>query len=128
MSVFRGFSDNGRGEGNIALLDSSCQLLRTIVSPSTHGSLDFHEFDLLDDGQTATVVSFQPYQGDLSRFNVTDGLGWLLDSVFYSINITNGEILMEWKASEHIPVEESTVRPSIKIGAGLSYRYAFDWL
>ncbi|CAK4030658.1 Hypothetical predicted protein [Lecanosticta acicola] len=127
LSVFRGHSDSGRGQGHAALLDSSYNLFRTVEIPSSRSALDFHEFNILDDGNMAVAVAFQPYQGDLSHLGIKDTLGWLLDSVFLCIDLESGAVAFEWKASDHISVNESVVWPSLKNGAGLAYNHAFDW-
>ncbi|KAF7198660.1 hypothetical protein HII31_00399 [Pseudocercospora fuligena] len=126
LSVFCGTSDRGRGKGHIALFDEKYRLIRTIDAPDG-GALDFHEFRLLDDGRTAIVVALRPIQADLSSFGITEGLGWLLDSVFWVIDLEKDEVKFEWRASEHVDVEESVLKPSVKRMAGMSYKYAYDF-
>jgi hypothetical protein len=128
MSVFRGTSNDGRGKGHIALLDSSYNVYRTIKAPAHLHALDFHEHQLLDNGRTSVVVAFQPKQADLTRNGIQDGMGWLLDSLFLCIDLQSGETVFQWNASDHVPLNESLIQPTLKKAAGSSYSNAYDFL
>ncbi|KAK4621983.1 hypothetical protein CLAFUW4_07449 [Fulvia fulva] len=128
LSVFRGYADSGRGKGHVAFLDQEYKTVRTLDAPAPLTSLDFHEFQLLDDGQTAIVTSLQPIQADLAAYGINETMGWLLDSAFYVLELQrDNQIVFEWRSSDHIPLNESAVTPSIGFGAGLSYGYAYDY-
>ncbi|KXT01166.1 hypothetical protein AC578_622 [Pseudocercospora eumusae] len=132
LSVFRGASEQGRGQGHIALFDDSYRLIRTIDAPDG-GPLDFHEFQLLDDGKTAIVVGFRPVQADLSQFGIVEGLGWLLDSMFWVLDLEErGEdgkdvVKFAWRASEHIAAGEAYMPPTLRRMAGMSWKGAYDY-
>lgn len=75
------------------------------------------------------TVSLQPIQADLSVHGIKDGAGWLLDSVFHVTDLENDdEVVFEWRASEHIPLNESVLPPSVRRYAGMSYGAAYDYL
>lgn len=127
--VFRGASDKGRGQGHVAILDSSYNVTKTVRAPPHLRSLDFHEFQVRDNGRYALAVAMQPIQADLTQYEIEDGLGWLLDNIFLSIDLETEEVLFEWHASHHIDLAaEVTLLPSKQRGAGLSYSQAFDFL
>ncbi|KAL1616677.1 hypothetical protein SLS54_008244 [Diplodia seriata] len=128
LSVVRGGSDRGRGQGQILLLDDAYRPVRTIEAETPGTSLDFHEFSLLDGGSKAIIASFQPVQGDLSAYGITQGLGWILDSVFQEIDLENGEVLFEWRAWDHVPLLETSISPDTAAGGGRSSFVAFDYL
>ncbi|KXT13806.1 hypothetical protein AC579_2339 [Pseudocercospora musae] len=129
LSVFRGTSNRGRGKGHIGLYDDTYRVIRTINAPDGR-DLDFHEFRLLDDGHTAIVVALRPIEADLSRFGIRQGLGWLLDSVFWVLDLADDktQVMFEWRASEQIGMEESMLEPSVRGRmAGMSWKYAYDY-
>lgn len=75
------------------------------------------------------MVSMQPLQADLSIFGINDGLGWLLDAVFHVVDLEKDDnVVFEWRASEHILLNESILPPSAKRYAGMSYGAAYDYL
>lgn len=110
------------------LLDDAYRPIRTIEAETLGTALDFHEFNLFDEGSKAIVVSFQPVQGDLSAYGITQGLGWILDSVFQEIDLESGKVLFEWKAWDHVPLFETSIKPDVAAGGGRSSFVAFDYL
>ncbi|KAF1345153.1 ASST-domain-containing protein, partial [Delphinella strobiligena] len=65
---------------------------------------DAHEF-VLTPQCTALITSYQQRSYDLTMYNITDG--WLLDSYFQEIDLATNELLFEWRASDHIKLEDS---------------------
>lgn len=52
--------------------------------------------------------------------------GWVIDSVFQEVNITTGELIFEWRASEYFTIED-TLSSAQKDGAGSSPEQALDF-
>ncbi|EKG09819.1 Arylsulfotransferase, partial [Macrophomina phaseolina MS6] len=127
LSLVRGKSERGRGQGHVLLLDDAYRPIRTIRAETPGTALDFHEFNLLDGGAKAIIASFQPVQGDLSAYDITQGLGWVLDSVFQEIDLKSGEVLFEWRAWDHVPLSETSISPDGDAGGGRSSFVAFDY-
>ena len=88
-----------------------------------------HEFQLLDDGETAVLSSYNIIPYDLSVFNITTGLGWISEGVFQEVNVTSGELIFEWHSSLHVTPSESQITPdsSDTGGDGFSPHTAFDY-
>lgn len=110
------------------LLDDAYRQIRTIEADKPGTALDFHEFNLLEGGSKAIVVIFQPVQGDLAAYGITQGLGWILDSVFQEIDLESGKVLFEWRARDHVPLPETSIKPDADAGGGRSSFVAFDYL
>ena len=57
-------------------------------------------------GDIATVEYWTPVPANLSGIGGPEN-GWVHDCRVQSINITSGELLFEWSALAHVPVEET---------------------
>lgn len=73
---------------------------------------DLHEFELLNDGETAILTSYQVLAYDLSAFNITTGLGWILECVFQEVNVTSGDVLFEWFSMDHVDISATQTTPN----------------
>lgn len=85
---------------------------------------DIHEFHITPD-DTALMTIYYPQPADLTSFGGPED-GWLLDSIFQEIDIESGELLFEWRASDHITVD-STMRSSLDTDEGNSPKSGFDY-
>lgn len=66
---------------------------------------DLHEFQITENG-TALMTAYDPIQADLSSVGGASN-GWIFDSVFQEVDIESGELLFQWRASDHYQVNES---------------------
>lgn len=66
---------------------------------------DLHEF-IITKNDTAILTYYNVTQADLSSLGKRKN-GWLTDSGFQEVDIATGELLFEWKASEHFQVSET---------------------
>ncbi|CAK1363271.1 hypothetical protein CB0940_04628 [Cercospora beticola] len=106
------FNQGGSGRGQALILDSTYRILKGIQYNGTSSALDLHELKLVDNqpgkSQSALLTQYRPIPADLSAYGVP-GLGWLHDSVFQEQRLSNGAITFEWKASDHIDLNETAV-------------------
>lgn len=103
-----------------------------VATAQTGGNVepaDMHEFQLLNDGETAILSAYQIVPYDLSYFNITTGLGWLSEGVFQEVNVTTGDVLFEWFSSNHVDPSESQITPNSSDtgGDGFGPQTAFDY-
>lgn len=106
---------------------------RTVATVQTGGNVspvDMHEFQLINDGETAIVSAYSTIPYDLTGYNVTNGLGWLQEGVFQEIRVETGEVLYEWFSTNHVDPSESFVGVGASdiSGDGLSGQTAWDYL
>jgi hypothetical protein len=75
---------------------------------------DLHEFLLTPDG-TALMTVYQKYQYDMSGWRTFDATSdpndedpnWIWDCVLQELSVDTHDILFEWRASEHIDVNDT---------------------
>ena len=67
-----------------------------------------------------TIYEKMPY--DLSSYEISSG--WIIDSLFQEIDIATGELIFQWRASDHYAIEES-LAPIRSFGK--SEKEAFDF-
>lgn len=67
---------------------------------------DLHSFEITVDDTAITSV-YQPIEFDLSSADGTRGKGWIWDGLFQELDIETGEVKFQWRASEHIALNES---------------------
>ncbi|KAH0837053.1 hypothetical protein AYO21_04518 [Fonsecaea monophora] len=98
-------SDTGTfGTGFYLMLDSSYQVYKR-VKPTAGLGGDLHEFSITRDG-TALMTVYEPTSANLSTFGIS-GQGWIYDSIFQEIDIETGEVVFEWRASQHYDIEDT---------------------
>jgi hypothetical protein len=82
---------------------------------------DLHEFTLTQQG-TAIITAYQVVDVDLTSLGKTTGPIW--ECLFQEIDIETGELIFEWRASEHIAVADTYRHIG---GEGNPNGAAFDW-
>ncbi|CAM1502369.1 Fc.00g043530.m01.CDS01 [Cosmosporella sp. VM-42] len=114
-------SDNGTfGEGYYLMLDETYEVFKK-VTPVGDLSGDLHEFRITDEG-TALMTIYEATAVDLSSYGVSHG--WIYDSLFQEVDLATGDLLFEWRASDHYDIDES-LEPLD--GDGESSHSAFDF-
>ncbi|MBG6084783.1 arylsulfotransferase family protein [Zhihengliuella flava] len=107
LTYFLGSSREGRGNGEIVMLDESYEEVARVTTTADvgAGNADFHDTVITEEG-TMLLGAYVPKQHDLSEVGgPTDG--WVEDAVIQEIDIETGEVLFEWSAIEHIPLSET---------------------
>jgi len=98
-------SDTGTfGTGKYVMLDQSYQVYKTISATNDLDG-DLHEFKITENG-TALMTVYKGTTADLTAFGIASQ-GWIYDSIFQEIDIETGELLFEWRASEHYRIEDT---------------------
>ncbi|KAK4937614.1 hypothetical protein LTR66_015173, partial [Elasticomyces elasticus] len=119
----------GYGVGQGLIINSDYKVVATVNTGGNAAPSDMHEFQLLNNGESAVLTAFQVVQCDLSSFNITTVQGWLSEGVFQEVNVTSGEVLFEWYSSNHVDPSETQVLPNSSdvSGTGLSPEAPFDY-
>jgi hypothetical protein len=77
--------------------------IRSLITPESIGFVpDLHEVNIINHGRSALITSYQALRYDLAEFNLTNGIGWILDSLFYEIDLQTNRILFKWSALDHV--------------------------
>ncbi|RAK99953.1 arylsulfotransferase family protein [Aspergillus ibericus CBS 121593] len=121
LTYWEGGETEGRGYGAWYMLDST-YTQRYVISPVGNHGGDLHEFNITPEG-TALVTIYDPLPADLTSIGGPE-LGWIYDGVFQEIDIATGELIFEWRASEHYPISITYE----KLGkSGRLRSFAFDF-
>lgn len=65
---------------------------------------DLHEFNIV--GTSAVITVYEIVPADLSTVGGPED-GWIYDGLFQEIDIATGELLFQWRASDHYKVTDS---------------------
>ncbi|OCT54898.1 Arylsulfotransferase [Cladophialophora carrionii] len=103
VTYWTGMKGGTMGSGVYHMLDSSYDVKHTVSAVGLGG--DLHEF-LITKDDTALLTFYNVTPADLSSLGKTK-TGWLIDSGFQEVDIATGELLFEWRASEHFQVNET---------------------
>ncbi|CAD0113023.1 unnamed protein product [Aureobasidium uvarum] len=91
---------DGYGIGQGVIVDQNYEVVATAQTGGNAEPVDMHEFQLLNDGETAILSAYQIVPFDLSYFNITTG-NYLVSarhtSTLYYVNATDRDII--WKLS-----------------------------
>lgn len=115
------------------IIDNNYKVINTVQTGGNARPVDQHEFQLISGGEghdTAIVTSYQTIPFDLSKFNVTNGQGWLSQGAFQEIDVETGEVLFEWYSTNHVDPSATQIQigASPVDGDGLTPHTAFDYL
>ncbi|KAI3390829.1 hypothetical protein diail_8560, partial [Diaporthe ilicicola] len=116
------------GAGCYFILDETYQVVKTVEAVETRGhSLrgDLHEF-LITEENTGLMSIYYPQPMDLSSIGGPAD-GWVLDSIFQEIDLDTGDLIFEWRASDHIPIE-MTMRSYVGSDLGTYPNTGFDYV
>lgn len=69
------------------------------------GQIDVHDHEMTD-RNSIVVTTYNNTQADLTSFGRGPN-GWLAESMFAEVDVDTGEVLFEWSAADHIPLEDS---------------------
>lgn len=127
LCFFQGEQYSGYARGQAVILDTTLRPVSTISSLNARAALDQHEFNIINDTDSALVTIYQPQPYDLSAFNITDGQGWIENGLFQDINTTSGELMFEWSAIDHVALTESYVAPNQSEVAGTGFSPLSPW-
>jgi hypothetical protein len=75
------------------------------LDPVNRGQIDVHEHQMTD-RNSMVVTTYNNTQMDLTSQG-GDADGWLAESMFTEFDIETGEVLFEWRAADHIALEDS---------------------
>ncbi|KAI9925999.1 hypothetical protein ASPWEDRAFT_151666 [Aspergillus wentii DTO 134E9] len=113
------------GYGTAHILDSTYKEIYTVTLRDNFHTPSGKQFDSYIDGHehyitpqnTMLVSALNFTQADTSHLRRGTPDMWVLDSLFYEIDIKTNKVLFKWDALEHIPISKSSV--SVKGGKKL---------
>jgi hypothetical protein len=115
-------------------MDKHYRVVKQIDSSGAGASSDMHEFKLTpySDGTTALMTIYQPRQYDLTvnpRFNIRNGLGWIVEGVFQEVEIETGKVVFEWRSLDHVDPSDAWTLPGTTdtSGTGLNEEEPWDY-
>ncbi|MBD8079666.1 arylsulfotransferase family protein [Cellulosimicrobium arenosum] len=118
----------GHGEGEIVILDESYQEIGRVT---TGGDVDpqmadIHDATITPDG-TMLLLAYVPEEHDLTAVDGPED-GWWFDNVVQEVDIDSGDVLWEWRASDHVDITETMTSPNDdEDRSNGSEEAPFDW-
>ncbi|KKY28714.1 putative Arylsulfotransferase [Diplodia seriata] len=110
LCFMQGNQMKGYARGHGLILDKSYSIVKSIeVGGSGVPSVDMHEFNMINDGASALVTAYMTIPYDLADFGITTGVGYLQDGTFQEIEVDTGNVLFEWRAIDHVPLNASHI-------------------
>lgn len=134
LCYFQGEQHQGFARGHGVIMDSNYRIVKTVESSGAGASSDMHEFKITpgSNGTTALMTVYQPRQYDLTtnaRFNVQNGMGWIVEGVFQEVEIETGKVVFEWRSLDHVDPDKSWTLPGSTdtSGDGLHEQSPWDY-
>ncbi|KAF4122791.1 Arylsulfotransferase (ASST) [Geosmithia morbida] len=99
------------GTGSYLMLDDKYNLFKEVI-PAGDLLGDLHEFSITEDG-TALMTIYESIEGTFpgSDPDSESWTGWLYDCLFQEMDIETGELIFEWRATDHYHVLDSLQPP-----------------
>ncbi|SMY19325.1 unnamed protein product [Zymoseptoria tritici ST99CH_1A5] len=134
LCFFQGEQQKGFARGHGVIMDQSYRVVKTVESTGAGASSDMHEFKLtpFSNGTTALMTVYQPRRYDLTanpRFNIRNGLGWIVEGVFQEVDIETGALIFEWRSLDHVDPSAAWTLPGTTdtSGDGLTQQTPWDY-
>ncbi|OMQ16580.1 hypothetical protein A7K94_0201440 [Modestobacter sp. VKM Ac-2676] len=114
----------GLGAGEFVLVDESYAEIGTVTTGGDldPGQADFHEGRLTADG-TMLLTAYVKREHDLGPVGGPED-GWVWDGVLQEVDVATGEVVFEWSALDHVPLEQT--RSELPDDGGTEEE-PFDW-
>lgn len=107
LTFWAGKKSGSLGTGAYFILDAAYNVVKKVHAVGKGLKGDLHEFEITEEG-TALITIYTPRQADMRAMGLyRKEDGWVMDSMFQEIDIETGELLFEWKASDHFRPEET---------------------
>lgn len=112
LTMWSGEKAATSGKGLYFMLDSTYQVVKAVKAAGDGLFGDLHEFKITPQ-DTALLTVYNTTTADLTGMGMGRGVdGWIVDNMFQEINIETGELLFQWKASDHFnPVDTYMTNP-----------------
>ncbi|RMZ84096.1 hypothetical protein DV736_g6604, partial [Chaetothyriales sp. CBS 134916] len=124
LTFWAGEKLGAHGKGLNYIVNSSYHIVK-VIKAGNDLDADLHEFNLLPSSNTALLVTYLRRQIDLRQMNDGPKDGWIWDGGFQEVDLETGEVLFDWRASDHVPLTKTyTERHD---GDGLKADEAIDW-
>ena len=104
LTWWEGRQLQGLGFGEYVIADSSYQEIAR-VRAGNGLEADFHELRLTDEG-TALLVAYRRERADLTAVG-GPVRGYEMENYVQEIDVDTGQVLMEWRAGDHVPVGDT---------------------
>ncbi|KAJ5637448.1 hypothetical protein N7490_007327 [Penicillium lividum] len=104
LTYWHGAADNGHGRGAWSMLDSSYTHHFEVKAVGNHDG-DMHDFQITKNG-TAMVIVYDVQATNLSELGGPE-YGYFSECLFQEIEIATGNLIFEWRMSEHVPLNAS---------------------
>ncbi|MBE3049283.1 hypothetical protein IMZ48_43645 [Candidatus Bathyarchaeota archaeon] len=107
LTFWEGEGASRYGNGHCLAFDGGYELKYNItpIGLETDSLADLHEFQVTEE-DTVLIVIFEPIPWDLTPVGGPED-GMLIDCLFQEIDPRTGELIFEWRASEHYGLEDT---------------------
>jgi len=110
----------GIGAGEFVVVDTAYRELRRLRAPGPTPA-DQHDLVLTPEG-TALFLVYEPVAADLSALGGPADAA-LVDGVVYEVDVATGRTVWEWRARDHVGLDESYAPPPSGDTARIPYDY-----
>jgi hypothetical protein len=124
LTMWSGEKAATSGRGVYFMLDSTYEVVKMIKAHGEGVFGDLHEFKITPQG-TGLLTVYNTTSADLTGMGLWRGSdGWIVDTIFQEIDIETGDLLFQWRASDHFdPIDTHMINPF----GGYSEDAPFDW-
>lgn len=107
LTYWTGNPDGGHGQGSHFIVDQQYKVVRNIAAADGHAA-DLHSFTILP-GDTAIVTDYELAETDLASVleQPSRTKRYMWDCTFQEYDLETGQIIFEWRATDHIALNES---------------------
>ena len=109
-------------KGHSIIMDESYNITARVFAPKAMLKFNMHEFNVLDEGETALHILGQPEYRDVSELNVGQDAGWVSNMGIREVDTMTGDTKLEWWVLHHV-----SLRASVFNVTGLNGPHPASW-
>ncbi|KAJ6015116.1 hypothetical protein N7540_009707 [Penicillium herquei] len=107
ISLILQYSHDGKERGFGMILDRNYEVFRKLSLRNDLGVFDIHEFNILDNGESALVTNYLSEEITLEAFGRPAEKTWLEYGGFAEIDINTADVLYHWNSFAEVPLAET---------------------
>ncbi|KAL3423470.1 F-box domain-containing protein [Phlyctema vagabunda] len=104
LTFWAGQSRGPHSNGTYYMLNSAYEVAHTVEAYGEDLNGDLHEFSITKNG-TAMLTVYNDIELDCTSIGI-DGKCWIDDCLFQEVDIETGDLVFQWRASEHFGLDE----------------------
>ncbi|KAI1336498.1 ASST-domain-containing protein [Xylariaceae sp. FL0016] len=97
-------------------IDQSYEMVHNFFIDKENSHVNIHDFNYIARENKTLITTRRPRRWHATALGLNEDLVWIDSNGIRAYDLTSGNVTFDWRAEEHIGLDESTMQPSYAIG------------